>query len=486
MKKRIGLLGIYHETNTFLTSGTTFDSFRNGYWLVGNDILKEYRGAHHEISGIIDVIEGNEDVELVPVFYASATPAGLISDEAYLQLLDELFTQLDAAQPLDACMVVPHGAGVVASYPDMDGHWLGLLREKLGPSIPIMGTLDPHANVSRVMVEATDALIPYSTNPHVDQADTGRLAAGMMLAAVRGTIAPLQYLRQLPLAISIEQQSTLQDPCLGLRQYAEAVQHKYGLLSVRILLGFPYADVAEMGSGVLVAGENEGVCRLAADEVEEYVLKQYRTFNGEKRTLESLLPVLGEMAGPVLVLDMGDNVGGGAPGDSTHLLDAFERHSVSRVFVCICDAYAVAQVEQNTVADDWFPLTFGVPAYTSQVKLVRLADGRFSESTPRHGGFVNFNMGTMAIVETVSGNTVMLTSRRCEPYSLRQLTAFGLDPSSFDFIVAKGVNAPVAAYQQICRSIVRVDTPGPTGADMTRFVYKNRRTPLFPFEEIQL
>jgi microcystin degradation protein MlrC len=93
-------------------------------------------------------------------------------------------------------------------------------------------------------------------------------------------------------------------------------------------------------------------------------------------------------------------------------------------------------------------------------------------------------MGKMAIVRTAQGNHVMLTSKRVPPYSLCQLTAFGIQPESFDFIVAKGVNAPIAAYKDVCKSIVQVDTPGVTQADMTRFVYEHRRKPLYPFENV--
>ncbi len=484
MKKRVALLGIYHETNTFLDTTTSFERFREGYWLAGGDILREYRGAHHEISGIIGVLEQCGDMELVPVFYTSATPAGTIEDDAYRRILDELFSRLEEAFPVDGCIVTPHGAGVVASYPDMDGHWLSLLRERVGPDLPIIGTLDPHANVSPLMASVTNALIPYSTNPHVDQAETGRVAARLMVRKLRGEISPVQHLRQLPLAISIEQQSTLEEPGKGLRAFAAEVEAGHGLLSARVLLGFPYADVEEMGSGFLVAGEDEARCREAADVLAHHVLGRYRDFNGPKNKLDQLLPSLAGAEGPVLLLDMGDNVGGGAPGNSTYLLRGLEAHATGPVFCCIYDPEAVTAAGRKEPGGSAFEITFGSPGWTTRVQLLRLADGRFTESSPRHGGFVNFNMGRIAVLKTAAGNTVMLTSKRCEPYSLRQLTAFDLEPADFRFLIAKGVNAPIAAYREACRSMVRVDTPGPTGADMTSFTYARRRRPMFPFEDL--
>jgi microcystin degradation protein MlrC len=92
-------------------------------------------------------------------------------------------------------------------------------------------------------------------------------------------------------------------------------------------------------------------------------------------------------------------------------------------------------------------------------------------------------MGKIAIVQTGGGNVIMLTSLRVPPFSLRQLTAFGIHPQQFNAVVAKGVNAPIAAYGPVCPTIVQVNTPGVTQADMTRFTYRHRRQPLFPFEQ---
>ncbi|GAB3254163.1 M81 family metallopeptidase [Larkinella harenae] len=489
IKKRIALLGIYHETNTFIETPTTLDDFRNGYWLPGEAIRREYQGAHHEISGIIDVIDRCADMELVPVWYAAATPGGVIQKATYEALLNEMMTALDAVLPVDGCVVVPHGAGVAEFYPDMDGHWLNVLREKLGPEIPLIGTLDPHANVSPAMTTATDALVAYATNPHIDQRATGQKAAELLVETLRGTIRPVQQLVQLPLAISIEQQYTTQDPCRSLYEQVQTVREAQTLLSASVLLGFPYADVPEMGSAfILVADERNKAdvrnrLQAAGQQLSDYMLHRKETFNGSKTSIAAVVPTLATLPQPVLMLDMGDNVGGGAPGNSIHLLKALEEASVSPVFTCLYDPLAVSEASSQQPGD-WFRLGMG-PAgktYETEVTLQQLSNGKFTESTPKHGGFVNYDMGKTAIVRTRAGNTIMLTTRRTPPYSLRQMTAFVLDPESFAVIVAKGVNAPIAAYAPVCPSIVQVDTPGVTQADMTLFAYQDRRKPLFPFE----
>jgi microcystin degradation protein MlrC len=184
---------------------------------------------------------------------------------------------------------------------------------------------------------------------------------------------------------------------------------------------------------------------------------------------------------------MGDNVGGGGPGDSTYLLDALEDAGKENTFVCVYDPKAVESL-RNTQVGDLIETTFGVNPQgnltrTRLVTLLFKGSGVFDELKPRHGGQIHFDMGDIAIVKTNQDNIVMLTSLRVPPYSLQQLLAFGIDPMKFDAIVAKGVNAPIAAYTGVCERMIQVNTPGLTQADMTKFHYQNRRVPLYPFEQ---
>lgn len=485
MKKRIALLGIYHETNTFSKQLTTLAEFRSGFWLEEGAITKEYRGAHHEISGIIEVIESSDEYELVPVFYTCAIPSGLVTADALEAILSRLWELYDKNGPYDGILVVPHGAGVAENHPDMDGYWLQQLRARAGDEIPIVGTLDPHANVSPLMADSTNGLFPYQTNPHIDQARVGREAARMMIAILSEGRKFTQKLIQLPLAISIEQQYTSESPCLDLLQLTENLREKHGLYSISLLLGFPYADVAELGSGYILISEEgqtpSSGAREAEEELRGYMHRHLQSFNGRKLHIRDWIPLFPEMEKPVLLLDMGDNVGGGSSAQSTHLLEELDRAGLSRTFICVYDPAAVETLQNASGIPS--ELVVGESGYVIIPESYRIIEGKFKELTPKHGGFVNYDMGASAIVKTVNGQTVMLTSLRTVPFSLQQLLAYDLQPDSFDFIVAKGVNAPIAAYKDVCKHLCKVDTPGDTSADMTRFVFNNRRTPLFPFEE---
>lgn len=487
MGSRVALLGIYHESNTFASPATTGADFRAGKYLIGQAIREEYQAAHHEIGGMLEVMD-REGIEVLPVVYASATPGGTISAETADWLVSTLLNELERVLPVDGCLVVPHGAAVSEEFRDLDGHWLSEVRRRVGKSIPIVGTLDLHANVSQRMVAATTALVTYRENPHLDMRQRGVEAANLMVGCLRKRIDPVQVLVQAPLAISIEQQLTGAEPCRGLSAFADQFREDPAILSLSIQLGFPYADVEEMGASVIVVANGDRAKALeTARRVEGYLLDHRESFVGEKTGIEAALQQIATAARPVLLLDMGDNVGGGGPANNLALLQALEESGAYQYFVCICDPEAVRTAERHRPGET-FELsiagTVGEAPATCRIEatLLRLTDGEFEESHPRHGGEIRFQMGRTAVVSTARGSVLMLTSRRVMPFSLQQLISHGIDPTQFDAIVAKGVNAPIAAYAPVCPTLIQVDTPGVTQADMTRFAYQHRRRPLFPFE----
>jgi microcystin degradation protein MlrC len=489
MSFRVALVGIYHESNTFVTTPTVLDDFKNGQYLKGEAIRKEYQHAHNEIGGMLEVLD-KEGIEAIPLLFASATPGGTITSETYNFILNETIEELKKVLPVDACLVIPHGAGVSEEFPDMDGHWLSKVREIVGDKIPIIGTLDLHANVSKLMVASTNALVAYKQNPHVDMRQRGVESAKLLVNLLNGKTKPVQVLVQVPLAISIEQQLTANEPCISLYAYANELATQPGILALSIQHGFPYADVHEMGTSIIVVADGDYEKALSvAKKLEAYILGHKSCFVGKKNDIPSAFNLINDSVKPVLLLDMGDNVGGGGPANNSCILEAFEESKKYKFFVCMYDPQAVIDASSHQQGEQ-FELTVigtgkdGLKTLKLNVKLLRITGGTFQESNPRHGGQINFKMGKTVVVSTKEGGVIMLTSLRVMPFSLQQLISQGVVPSKFDAIIAKGVNAPIAAYAPVCPTIIQVNTPGVTQADMTLFTYHHRRKPLFPFENV--
>ncbi len=485
---RVGIIALLQESNTFLHEPTTLSRFEEDLLLLGEAVRRELAPSHHEIGGFFAGLN-EASVEAVPLFAARALPFGVVTAEAFDRLLEMMLDQLARAGRLDGLLVAPHGATVSERYADADGHWLSRLRQQVGPEMPILGTLDPHANLTPLMVESTNALIAYRTNPHIDQRQRGLDAARLLMRTLSGEVRPTQAAAFPPLSINIECQLTSAPPCLALYQQADAMLARPGVLSNSILLGFPYADVPEMGSSVLVVTDNDrALAQRLAIELGQTLWSMRRQFVGKLLSIPAAIEQARHLEGPVCLLDMGDNVGGGSPGDGTLLAHALLNRPVGKAFVCLNDPAAVRLAEALGPGGQGRFLLGGKsddrhgPPLDVELSVQSLHDGRFEELQPRHGGFRSFDQGRAAVLLSGAGLTVLVTSKRMVPFSLVQLTSCGLDPASFHVLVAKGVNAPVAAYAPVCKHFLRVNTPGVTTADMTSLPFQKRRRPMFPFE----
>ena len=490
---RVGILSLLHESNTFIQTPTVMEMFERDGLLKGEAIYQAFDGGNHEISGFIEGLE-EAGIEPVPVFYAATTPSGRITKATCDELMEMMFEAVDGAGEIDGWLVAPHGAnaGEGDDYRDLDGYWLSRLRDNVGGEIPIVCTIDPHANLSPRMAKACDATIAYRSNPHMDQKVRGLEAAGLIARTLRGEIRPVQSASFPSVGINIERQLTSAEPCLPMYELANELLEDEKVLSNSVVLGFPYADVEEMGSAfVVVTDGDRELAKELVSRLSQYLVEHQKEFIGEYNTVENAVDRALAVEGPVCLLDMGDNVGGGSAGDGTTIAHELHRREEKRSYVCLYDPDSVEAARKTGIGgqvslrmggktDDMH----GSPL-DAEVLIRSLHDGSFREPLVRHGGRTEFEMGLTAIVETDSGLTVALTSQRVVPVSLRMMTSCGLDPTEYQVIIAKGVHAPVAAYEPVCDELIRVDTIGSTAADMRGFDYEFRRHPMFPFEEIE-
>ncbi|MEO6846312.1 MAG: M81 family metallopeptidase [Chthoniobacterales bacterium] len=489
--KRVGILGIQHESNTFLAAPTELADFHSGIYAVGEEVRTYYKDAHHEVGGFLEEL-AKENIEAVPLLMTFALPAGAVSDHALATLWDVVLEQLKKAGKLDGILAAPHGAGVNESRTDMDGWWLGELRKLMGPEMPIIAVIDPHANLTPAMVGNCDAVIAYRENPHIDQRQRGLEAARLMVRTLRGEIKPTVDAAFSNMAINIERQLTTAEPMLSIFRELEHVRNTEGVLSASLLMGYPYADVPEMGSAFMVVTDNNpALAKLLSKQLSDWLWENREVFRGDLISPEEAVRRAVTSPKPVGLLDMGDNMGGGAPSDSTVITTLC--HTLApqlKTFSYLLDPESVQQAEKAGVGAK-VKLRMGgktpstpAPPFEAEVTVLSLHDGFYEETQPRHGGFTKFDMGPTALVKTDTGITIMLSSKLGFPTSANQLYSCGLDPEKFDIIILKGVHSPIAAYEHLCKTIIRVNTPGVTTAAMEELSYSRRRKPLFPFEEV--
>ncbi|WP_236789877.1 M81 family metallopeptidase [Amycolatopsis sp. GM8] len=476
---RFATLGLFHEANTFSPFKADKRLFEDGGVFRGDEIIAEYDGSATPIGGYLEECR-RRGAELVPLLQANVTPVGAITEDAFESLVGEMLEQLRDRGPWDGVLLNIHGAAVAEHIPDADGEIAARVRQIVGPDVPVGAVLDMHANVSEKLVEALTITLVYQTNPHVDAREKAVACTKLVLATAEGTIKPEQALVQLPLVVNIARQDTSEPPMSELVEKAQQLEN--GLLSVSVVEGFPYADVPQMGMSCIAISDGDAQqAEAAAQELADEVWRRRGELQARGTTVDEALDIAEREQGPVVLLDVGDNIGGGAPGDSTVILEAAIARGGRSLVQTLWDAESVRQCGEAGVGAT-VTLEVGTRNVPVTGVVKALSDGRFEEPKPTHGGYRFFDMGPAAVIETDAGHTLVLSTKAILNSSLQQLLSVGVDPSSFQIVVAKGVNSPRAAYGPIAKRMIVVDTDGVTAMGLERFTYQHRRKPMFPFE----
>jgi microcystin degradation protein MlrC len=485
---RIGIAGFLHESNTFTSEMTALQHFQEAFLNYGDDLVAVWRDAHHELGGFIAGCE-KEGVEIVPLMAASATPKGPVTRATYDELTHALCARL-AEVPLDGLLLALHGAMVSEDHASADSETLRRVRAVIG-ELPLVLSLDMHGNVAPPMVHLPDATIAYRTYPHVDQRARGIECARLMARTVRGEVTPVQAGVKLPLLIHIVQQYTGGGAMAEVMSAVEQAAAAPGILSASLLPGYIYADVPDMGAtAVVVADGDRARAESEAKRLAQFVFDRRADLNAGLPDVPTAVARAKQVEGTVCLMDSGDNIGGGGPGDSTVIFEEILRQHAAGACVVLYDPEAALACAQAGVGNA-VSLTVGgktdrrhgrpVPI---RGRVVEVSEGVFEEPEARHGGVRVHDQGLTAVIETEDGHTVVVNSLRVMPTSLQQLLSLNIRPERHKAIVVKGVTAPRAAYDSIAAEVIAVDSPGVTQAGPEAFDYQHRPRPLYPLEPL--
>jgi microcystin degradation protein MlrC len=486
---RILTAGLMHESNTFAATRADRRRFEQGSLATGPDVIPVWENAHHEFGGFIEGAS-RFGYELVPSVMAWATPSGPVDDAVLDEVVDRIVADTGSARP-DGVLLALHGAMVTPNHPSADTEVLRRVRAALGPDVPLVATLDFHANCEPELARYGNALVGYQTYPHVDQRQRGLLAAKLMVRAVRSDIRPVTHIAKRPMIANILGQATDREPMKGLMAEARQLERRPGVLSVSLMGGFQYADVPPMGPSVIaVADGDPDLARAAAEELADRMWDARHGLNVPCATPEEAVRRAKEaVRGPVILVDLGDNVGGGSAGDGTVLLAEILKQIAAGAVVVVYAPDAVRACQRLGVGGRFEgPVGGAVDRLHGEPVDVRgtvagLFDGKWIETEARHGGRRHNDQGPTAVLALDGGTTLVLNSLQTPPFSLGQLTSVGIDPAKAHMIVVKAAVAYKAAYAPVAAEIIEVDTPGVTAVNPARFTYRHIPRPMFPLDE---
>lgn len=483
---RLALVGFLHETNTFSPVATDLDSFRAKWLLAGDPVFDALGGSATSVAGLLRA-SSEADVDLVPIVVAWAQPSGVVAADAFARILDLIGSGLRAGGPWDGALLALHGAMVAEGETEGDAAVLETVRAEVGAHARVGAVLDMHANVSARMVRSADVLVAYQTNPHLDAASRAELCAALVVEACRGRLDPHTALFRVPLAVPILAQSTSGGPLAEVLDRTARQVTAGALLDASVVLGFPYADVPHMGASVLAVAEDRSRALAGAQAVGQDLWRRRDQLACWPVPLAEAVAMAGEEHGAAVILDVGDNVGAGAPGDSVALYRAAAGRGMSGILQCVWDPPAVSACADIAIGEDtwlWLGGRSGVngPALHVQGRLRARSDGRLRASGRVHSGQVDLDTGPTIALDTPGGDMFVVTSRRCGDVALEIFGQVGVDPAAYRTIIAKGVFSVRPTYAGLGPRFIAADTPGPTFGRLERERYRAIGGPMWPFE----
>lgn len=485
---RLAVGGFQHETNTFAPQPATLADFTApDAWpglVRGADLIDAVRGINLPAAGFIAEAQTAGDT-LVPLTWCSATPSGRVTREAYEHIAQLLLDDLHRARHLDAVYLDLHGAMVAEHIDDGDGELLRRVRAIVGRDVPVVASLDFHANVSDLMLQQASALVAYRTYPHIDMAATGARALHC-LHAIRGD-EPARALRQPPFLIPLTSQCTLVEPLASI--FAEVVRRERGsLATLNFTPGFPAADVEECGPAVFGYGTDAGVVTREVTALAQEIAARESGFALEIHSIDAALAQLQRApparGRPVVLADTQDNPGGGGTASTTSLLKALIARRVPRVLAgIVCDPQAAARAHEAGIGaaiemevGAFFGASAGVDGETpirGRFQVVALGDGRFTATGPFYLG-ARMDLGPMCLLR-LDDVTIAVASRKQQAADQAMFRHLGAEPADFAVVVLKSSVHFRADFGPLASRILVVEAPGPNIADPQKLAFTKRR-----------
>ncbi len=414
---------------------------------------------------------------------AVAEPGGVTSRSVYEEFRGRIVADLIAAGKVDFVMLALHGAMVADGYDDVEGDLLSHVRQIVGPDVPIAAELDLHAHLTPLMLEAATVIVTYKEYPHVDIEICAAQLFELVSDTVTGKVDPRMAIFDCRMLGAFR----TQDP--PLREFVDrmkAMEGTEGILSVSFVHGFPFADVAEVGAKILVIADgDQRKAATVASELGREIWAKREAMAATSQSIDDALDyACAAIQGPIVLADMSDNPGGGAPGDSTFILRRIIERGIDNVISALhWDPVAVRLCQE---AGEGAQLTLrvgGKIGAASGIPLdLKVTVRRIASGITQQFGHVPLSIGDAVWVSASSINLV-LNTHRSQVFDPGFMFALGLDPRQCHLLVIKSTNHFHAGFAPLAKEILYVDGPGALQKDFATRTYLKAARPLWPATE---
>ena len=484
---RIAIGQISHETNRMFGPPTPITEFQRQGWGVGQEILRGHTGVRDYLGGMI-AAGADLGIEIVPTFAARAHPSGTIERAAFDTMLGNLLDGIERAGEVDAVCLSLHGAGSADGVDDIEGTILKAVRELVGPGTPLVATLDLHCHATDLMIESATALLTVHEYPHIDSYERGYEAVELAAKTARGEVSPVMALTRL--SMILPGTTSFHGPAREVNELCWEWERR-GLIDVTFVHGYPHTDVPIMGTSVIAVADGDlELAKRAADDVASRIWEMREQFRSNlPEPAEAIQQALAIDGGPVVIAEVSDNPGSGAPGDSTHLLRAMlEAGLADAAFGFIYDPETAAQAHaagpgatiEARIGGKTDPDLLGAPVEASAY-VKSCTDGQFiAQSEMGRGSRRDY--GKMARL-VVDGIDVIVGSESQQTLDDELFRLHGIDVSRLKIVALKSHNHFRAYFEPIAVEIIRTDPPGWATSNLQNLNYQRIRRPIWPLDD---
>lgn len=471
-----------HETNRFSPLPTDLESYREFYLhLPSTGEGVHYLEAPMEGVNLYAAIKARGH-ETICGLAASAQPSMPTRQRDYEFLRDELLANLRAAGNVDAVALFLHGAQVAIGYDDCEGDIIARVRAMVGPGIPIGVLLDLHANITDAMVANADILMACKEYPHFDFEDRAAQLIGLIEQTVEGKIRPAMRIARAPM---VGTYFTTREP---MRRFVDSIcsmEQRGEILSASLCHGFALADIADAGAVAIAVtdGKPDAADALAKQLAEQLFAMREAIATPYRSLVEALDEAQRTPAGPVILADISDNPGGGAPGDSTFLLHEMRQRGMRDVAVAMIWDKQAALLAARAGEGATIPLRLGGksgptsgPPLDVAAKVLRVRDDAYQTGQGMHCPF------GLAAAVSFDGIEVVINSIRNQTFTPQCFTEFGIDPRKKHFLVVKSQQHFYEHFSAFAAKIIYALIPGTVDVRLASVPYKNVRRPAWPLD----
>jgi len=471
------------ESNTFATYPASIKDFREGLWCengISTAIPSPWSGPaklwrDRALASNWTVYES---------LHAYAQPAGTLSRRVYEETRDRILNDLRAIERVDAVLLYLHGAMVAEGYDDCEGDLVARARGIVGPDVKIGLELDLHAHIDHKLVDAADIIVLFKTYPHIDHNDRADDLFDLMQRTLAGEIDPKMTLFDCKTMGLFP--TTRAGPMPEFVADMISAEGNDGILSLSLNHGFPWADVPIAGAKMLAV--SDGDPKLASEMAEKFGRYFYRIRHTAALVftpMDKAVEIAAQNSGkPILLADVSDQTGGGAPGDTCHMVRAF----------------LDAGIERATFGPIWDPATIEICFQLGVQSKTWLRIGGKSEpqsgppldiegeivflkrnSSQENDGMEDVAIGDVAVIKC-RGVEIVLTSIRTNVYSPGFFTQHGISLSDKQVIGVKNLYKHTDIFAPLVQEQYYVATPGVCQPDFSLLEYKKLPRPIWPLD----